>query len=109
MFQKCRVLRCLQLVIVVLIAGTLSARAGSADEINWGKFMTNSSNAAAIASALSWVDDCGKKLKVWEEKTGRTIKLDFLCKNENGESSVTLYFDVIGDVFIMPKSFEFAG
>lgn len=90
------------------------------EKINWLTYMQHAASASAIAMALSYVDQCSKKLIISELETkdletGNDIMvLSFSCQgNEDEEGTALLEFfgnrEAIESGGPHLKSFDFAG
>lgn len=89
-------------------------------KINWLKYMQQARTASAIAMALSYVDDCSKKLEIQEyelkdqESGADVLVLSFSCQGgEDEEGSAILTFwggrRAFEDGTQILKGFDFAG
>lgn len=84
----------------------------SAAEINWSEYLQSASVIAAIASAVSMVDQCSKKPLLIEElrPSADTRVLVFTCDStEDEQASGIIHLQRFGDGPWMPNRFEFAG
>lgn len=87
-------------------------RASADDAIDWNSYMQSASVAAAIASAIAFVDQCSVRPLLMEEIVSGDDKrtLVFTCDgDEEEEGSAILHLQRFGDGPWMPMGFDFAG
>lgn len=94
------------------LASGLPARASDdIKPISWSEYMSSAPMAAAIASAISMVDHCGKKPLLFQQidNGDGNRSLVFTCNGtEDEEASGILQIQRLGDAWI-PMRFDFAG
>ncbi len=91
---------------------TMGLGRANAAEIDWNEYMQSASVVAAIAAAVSMVENCSKKPLLIEELKPSADKrvLVFTCDGtEDEQASGIIHFKRFGDSPWMPDRFDFAG
>ncbi|MDH3740529.1 MAG: hypothetical protein OER56_02930 [Hyphomicrobiales bacterium] len=93
------------IALLCAISWSMGTEYARADEVNWTEYMQDAYVVAAIAAAISLVDNCDKKLSITEIRPSADKRvLSFTCE----ETSI-LHLKRYGGSRWLPDRFDVAG